>query len=219
MAKLPSFLGQATVPQSPLVFVPRDTDNRASMTPAAAKSAAKSLLRKAGTERKAAAAAKALLNFDDDDDDAGADICSICLLPCEHLEKGEPTAVLECGHVYHVECWKGWAERDNATCPLCRSTLAVHQSFGLSPVHGLQSPVAGATPRRQSQGTPLGAPHVEDENASPNKMAQNAPTLETQSYRELQKLAKACGLRATGKREALLAALRAHQAAGNSFGI
>ena len=201
MQRLPGLLGQqaTVVPDSPLVYIPREGS---SMTPAAAKTAAKSILRKSRNDKKAFA--------DDDDDDS--EVCSICLRPCEHIDNGDPTAVLECGHFYHVACFKEWAERDNFTCPLCRSCLAVEDSFALSPVNGILSPLGSGAAPRPSKSTP----HAEAScvvTTSSCAIAPPGPPLDALSYRELQERAKACGLRATGKREALLAALTEHQAA------
>lgn len=224
MNRLSGFLGQQPmVPQSPLVFVARE-GKASAMTPAAAKSAAKSILRKSRNDPKAAEDKAA---FPDDDDDAV--ICSICLGACEHIDNGEPTAVLECGHFYHVQCFKEWAERDNFTCPLCRCYLDVNQPFALSPVNGVSSPVAngsaprpsticGATPRGDAPPPEENAACVKPDGGDPDPTAAAGPPpapptppLDTLGYRELQKLAKARGLRATGKRDILLAALIEHQ--------
>ena len=58
-----------------------------------------------------------------DDDDLENDPranCVICFMP---MEEGERVGDLTCGHVFHVECIKGWVQRKN-TCPLCALPMA-----------------------------------------------------------------------------------------------
>ena len=53
------------------------------------------------------------------EDDPSA-CCTICFVP---MEDGDRIGDLTCGHVFHVECIKGWVQRKN-TCPLCAVPLA-----------------------------------------------------------------------------------------------
>ena len=48
-------------------------------------------------------------------DEQNTPSCAICFLP---LEDGDRVGALECEHVFHVECLKGWLTRRNV-CPLC----------------------------------------------------------------------------------------------------
>ncbi|KAL7572128.1 hypothetical protein ACA910_001761 [Epithemia clementina (nom. ined.)] len=41
--------------------------------------------------------------------------CAICFLT---LEEGDRVGAIDCGHVFHVDCLKGWLTRRNV-CPLC----------------------------------------------------------------------------------------------------
>jgi hypothetical protein len=104
-------------PHSPVVFVPNLTQQ--GTTPAQAKSLAKETLRKAAATKLAAAG-----SFDCVDDEEGEQ-CSICLMPVQHGVDGEDVAVMGCGHLFHAECYKGWAEKDKRTCPNCRCPLAI----------------------------------------------------------------------------------------------
>lgn len=47
--------------------------------------------------------------------------CSICLaeFESEDLVSQPP----KCSHVFHTDCIDKWVERNNFTCPLCRSLL------------------------------------------------------------------------------------------------
>ncbi|GMH13485.1 hypothetical protein Nepgr_015326 [Nepenthes gracilis] len=57
----------------------------------------------------------------------GEEVCSVCLaeFECEDLV----SLLSECGHVFHVVCIERWLERNQFTCPLCRSVF-------LNVVHG-----------------------------------------------------------------------------------
>jgi len=57
---------------------------------------------------------------DDDEGDDPSTCCTICFVP---LENGDRVGDLQCQHVFHVECLKGWVQRKN-TCPLCAIPLA-----------------------------------------------------------------------------------------------
>ncbi|XVE49646.1 hypothetical protein DITRI_Ditri01bG0098400 [Diplodiscus trichospermus] len=47
------------------------------------------------------------------------EVCSICLV---ELEKEDVVCQLQkCGHVFHMKCVEKWLERDQFSCPLCRS--------------------------------------------------------------------------------------------------
>ena len=49
------------------------------------------------------------------------EVCSICLV---ELEKEDLVSQLQkCGHVFHMKCIEKWLDRDQFTCPLCRSFL------------------------------------------------------------------------------------------------
>ena len=49
------------------------------------------------------------------------EVCSICLL---EFEKEDMVSQLKkCGHVFHIKCIEKWLDRDQFTCPLCRSFL------------------------------------------------------------------------------------------------
>ncbi|VVA91401.1 unnamed protein product [Arabis nemorensis] len=52
-------------------------------------------------------------------DENGSD-CVVCL---SKLKEGEEVRKLECGHVFHKECFEGWLQHLNFNCPLCRSGL------------------------------------------------------------------------------------------------
>ena len=100
---------------SSVVFVPNLTQQASGTTPAEAKSVAKATLRRAAQPTGA---------FDEPDNDAG-EPCSICLMPVQHGEGSEDVAVMGCGHLFHAECYRGWAEKDKRTCPNCRCPLAI----------------------------------------------------------------------------------------------
>ena len=149
-----------------------------------------------------------------------------------HRRSGDKTAVLACGHVYHADCWAGWAAREQRTCPLCRSRLAIESCVGLSPVNGMAStPPAVAEQTVETEAVEAAVEAVEtaeeavglqcaeaapsdgatDENAPPNvSHASGLPEYTSLSYRDLQARAKAAGLRANMRRGALLAALEDH---------
>jgi hypothetical protein len=60
--------------------------------------------------------------FDDLDEDEDQDeICSICLVEFE----GEDAVskLRRCEHVFHFNCIEQWLERNQFSCPLCRSLL------------------------------------------------------------------------------------------------
>merc|ERR1711998_539407 len=48
--------------------------------------------------------------------------CSCCVVCCGSFSRGEETAALPCGHLYHRECIVPWLQRQN-TCPTCRFEL------------------------------------------------------------------------------------------------
>ncbi|KAG9455560.1 hypothetical protein H6P81_000068 [Aristolochia fimbriata] len=48
-------------------------------------------------------------------------ICSVCLM--EYGEEEEVSRLPVCGHVFHVPCIERWMERDQFSCPLCRSPI------------------------------------------------------------------------------------------------
>lgn len=51
----------------------------------------------------------------------GDEICSICLV---EFEGGNAVSKLRrCGHVFHFNCIEQWLERNQFSCPLCRSFL------------------------------------------------------------------------------------------------
>ena len=106
--------------------MPRETPSKtpSAVTPAEAKTAARSALVKAKTDA-----------FDGTPTDDAQDVCSIC---CESIDvnvTGQRVAVTGCGHAYHIDCWKSWAERDNKTCPNCRAPLAIEECIAVpSPV-------------------------------------------------------------------------------------
>ena len=102
-----------------------------------------------------------------DEDDEGK--CSICLDVIDHVDGGESVATLACGHAFHVSCWVKWAERDKATCPNCRCSLAPGEILALSPIRQLSSP-----PPSEPQAVP------NDENC--------APQFQSMSYKELQEV-------------------------------
>jgi hypothetical protein len=54
------------------------------------------------------------------DEDDPSTCCTICFVP---LEEGDRIGALDCNHIFHVECIKGWVQRKN-TCPLCAIPLA-----------------------------------------------------------------------------------------------
>lgn len=62
--------------------------------------------------------------FSDDlvgeEDDDPSTCCTICFVP---LEEGDRIGALDCDHLFHVDCIKGWVQRKN-TCPLCAIPLA-----------------------------------------------------------------------------------------------
>ncbi|GLT63301.1 hypothetical protein SLA2020_358750 [Shorea laevis] len=50
-----------------------------------------------------------------------APLCSICLV---EMEKEDVVSRLpKCCHVFHMNCIEKWLERDQFTCPLCRTFL------------------------------------------------------------------------------------------------
>jgi len=114
------------IPSSSIVFVPRETPSKtpSAVTPAEAKTAARSALVKAKTDA-----------FDGTPTDDAQDVCSICCESIDVTVTGQRVAVTGCGHAYHIDCWKSWAERDNKTCPNCRAPLAIEECIAVpSPV-------------------------------------------------------------------------------------
>ncbi|CAJ1945587.1 unnamed protein product [Cylindrotheca closterium] len=59
-------------------------------------------------------------NLQDLEEDDPSICCTICFGP---LQEGDRIASLECKHIFHVECIKGWVQRKN-TCPLCATQIA-----------------------------------------------------------------------------------------------
>ena len=53
------------------------------------------------------------------DDEAGSD-CVVCL---SRLSEGDQVRKLDCRHVFHKECFDGWLDHFNFSCPLCRSPM------------------------------------------------------------------------------------------------
>ncbi|KAL6982425.1 E3 ubiquitin-protein ligase [Sarracenia purpurea var. burkii] len=58
-----------------------------------------------------------------DDEPPGSD-CVVCL---SKLKEGEKVRMLACSHVFHKECFDGWLDQLNFSCPLCRSPLVSGQ--------------------------------------------------------------------------------------------
>ena len=54
------------------------------------------------------------------DEDDPSMCCTICFAP---LQEGDRIASLDCKHIFHVDCIKGWVQRKN-TCPLCATQIA-----------------------------------------------------------------------------------------------
>ncbi|XP_004292319.1 PREDICTED: RING-H2 finger protein ATL18-like [Fragaria vesca subsp. vesca] len=48
-----------------------------------------------------------------------AETCSVCLVEFE--DEDVVSQLSKCGHVFHMDCIEKWMERNNFTCPLCRS--------------------------------------------------------------------------------------------------
>ncbi|KAL6217879.1 hypothetical protein ACLB2K_011096 [Fragaria x ananassa] len=52
-------------------------------------------------------------------DSLEAETCSVCLVEFE--DEDVVSQLSKCGHVFHMDCIEKWMERNNFTCPLCRS--------------------------------------------------------------------------------------------------
>ena len=59
-------------------------------------------------------------------EDEESKICSICL---NNFKRNELKRTLHCNHEYHKKCIDKWINKDNNSCPTCRSDpfLKVHQ--------------------------------------------------------------------------------------------
>ncbi|XP_021773494.1 RING-H2 finger protein ATL79-like [Chenopodium quinoa] len=61
------------------------------------------------------------------DGDCDDEACSVCLVEFE--SEDFVSKLSKCGHVFHMACIEKWVERNQFTCPLCRSSfLNVHGS-------------------------------------------------------------------------------------------
>lgn len=61
------------------------------------------------------------------DGDCGDEACSVCLVEFESDDF--VSKLSKCGHVFHGACIEKWVERNQFTCPLCRSSfLKMHGS-------------------------------------------------------------------------------------------
>ena len=49
-----------------------------------------------------------------------AQVCSICM---ENFCIKEVVVKIECTHIFHFECLKGWLKIDKTSCPMCRKNL------------------------------------------------------------------------------------------------
>jgi RING-H2 zinc finger protein RHA1 len=49
------------------------------------------------------------------------EMCSICLV--EFDREDVVSQLSRCGHAFHMHCIESWLDRNNFTCPLCRSFL------------------------------------------------------------------------------------------------
>ena len=47
--------------------------------------------------------------------------CSVCLVEFE--DEDFVSQLSKCGHIFHMVCIEKWVERNQFTCPLCRSSL------------------------------------------------------------------------------------------------
>lgn len=47
--------------------------------------------------------------------------CAICL---ENMPKNTPKT--ECGHCFHINCIRKWANNSHMTCPLCRKYIRIY---------------------------------------------------------------------------------------------
>ncbi|KAK7836255.1 ring-h2 finger protein atl18 [Quercus suber] len=71
------------------------------------------------------------------------EMCSICLV---EFEKEDVVSQLSrCGHVFHMHCIESWLDRNQFTCPLCRSFLfsavnTCHENCGGSGTSSLRIP-------------------------------------------------------------------------------
>ena len=54
------------------------------------------------------------------------DICYICH---SVFKDGDKVAILQCKHLMHIECIKGWTSRGKDTCPVCKVRIPFHEEF------------------------------------------------------------------------------------------
>lgn len=59
--------------------------------------------------------------FEDMEGCEEVEMCSICLVDFQNQDT--VSQVSRCMHVFHAECIHKWIQRDEFTCPLCRSGL------------------------------------------------------------------------------------------------
>jgi hypothetical protein len=61
-------------------------------------------------------------------------VCSICL---NNFKKNELKRTLHCNHEYHKKCIDKWINKNNNSCPTCRSDpfLKVHQQIFSQNLH------------------------------------------------------------------------------------
>ncbi|GMH02879.1 hypothetical protein Nepgr_004718 [Nepenthes gracilis] len=58
------------------------------------------------------------------------ELCSVCLV--EFGSEDLVSRLSQCGHVFHAGCVERWLERDQFTCPLCRSVFPILVHGGCS---------------------------------------------------------------------------------------
>jgi hypothetical protein len=46
--------------------------------------------------------------------------CSVCM---EDYANKDVVSVLDCGHIYHIECIKEWGDNYNPSCPICKTGI------------------------------------------------------------------------------------------------
>lgn len=63
------------------------------------------------------------------------EMCPICF---DEIRSKSERVKLCCkggvGHVYHIDCIKGWFERDKDTCPMCRDKVPVETIKAIDPM-------------------------------------------------------------------------------------
>ncbi|MED6110983.1 hypothetical protein PIB30_048043 [Stylosanthes scabra] len=60
------------------------------------------------------------------EEESSEETCSICLVEFE--DEDAVSKLRRCSHIFHLSCIEQWIERNQFSCPLCRSFLFSHHN-------------------------------------------------------------------------------------------